>query len=101
MMVFFTNSSVMEFYVGHLYLFPFFSVTDGFAWFWMGSHRKNMLEVYALSPQRSSLSSRHLLVKSQQWKHQNSVYNLFKVNYKETNTTSHSVLVFPLLTLNR
>ena len=62
----------------------------------------------------------HLLVKSQQWKHQNNNWNLFKVNNKDTTTTSmasswcsslfivnfeqisHIVLVFPflILTLN-
>ena len=31
---------------------------------------------------------RHLLVQSQQWKHQNNVWNLFKVNSKDTRTTS-------------
>ena len=52
-------------------------------------------------------SSRHLPVQSQQWEHQSNVWNLFKVNNKDTRTIitdfgqiSHIVLVFPLLTLN-
>ena len=32
--------------------------------------------------------SRHLLVQSQQWKHQNNVWNRFKVNIKDTRMTS-------------
>ena len=32
--------------------------------------------------------NRHLLVHSQQWKHHNNVRNLFKVNNKDTGTTS-------------
>ena len=35
MLVVFTNSSLMEFQVGYLALFRFFSVIDGFEWFWM------------------------------------------------------------------
>ena len=41
---------------------------------------------------------RHLLVKSQQWKNKNTVWNLFKVNNKDTYDV---VLVSLLLTLNR
>ena len=32
--------------------------------------------------------SRHLLAQSQQQKHQNNVWNLFKVNHKDTRATS-------------
>ena len=32
--------------------------------------------------------SQHLLVQSQQWKHQKNVRNLFKVDNKDTRTTS-------------
>ena len=48
-------------------------------------------------------SSRHLLVQSQQRKHQINVGNLFKVNNKKNRTTSFSLitLVFPLLILNK
>ena len=42
--------------------------------------------------------SRHLLVQKQQWKHQNNVWNLFKVNNKDTRRL---VLVSLLLSLNR
>ena len=38
---------------------------------------------------------RHLLAHGQQWKHQNNVWNLFKVNNRDTST------FFFLLTLNR
>ena len=43
--------------------------------------------------------TRYLFVQSQQWKHQNNARNLFKVNNKDTRTTSTDVivLVFPLL----
>ena len=34
------------------------------------------------------LSSQHVLVQSQQWKHQNNKWNLFKVNNKDTRTTN-------------
>ena len=34
----------------------------------------------------------HLLVQSQQWKHQNNVPNMFKVNNKETRTTLMTLL---------
>ena len=33
-------------------------------------------------------SSRHLLIQSQLWKHQKNVWNMFKVNNKDTRTTS-------------
>ena len=49
------------------------------------------------------LTSRYLLVQSHQWKHQENVWNWFKVN-KNTRTTSltlYIVLVFPLLTWNK
>ena len=37
----------------------------------------------------SSISpSRHILVQSQQWKHQSNVWNLFKVNDKDIGTAS-------------
>ena len=39
----------------------------------------------------------YLLVQSQQWKHQNNMWNLFKVNNKDTRTTSLTLL----FTLNR
>ena len=42
--------------------------------------------------------SRHLLVQSQQWKHQNNVWNLTKVNNKDTDVND-VVLVSLLLTL--
>ena len=42
----------------------------------------------------------HLLVQCQQWKHQNSVWNLFKVN-SESNHVSDFFLVSSLLNLNR
>ena len=60
---------------------------------------------------RSSDSpSRHLLVQSQQWKHQSNVWSLFNFNNKDTRTTSmtylinfeqisHIVLVFPFFPL--
>ena len=63
------------------------------------------------------VSSRQILVRSERWKHQNNARNLFKVNDKDTRTTlmlmmwfwilycwlwtGFSVLVFPLLTLNK
>ena len=37
---------------------------------------------------RYILPSQHLLDQSQQWKHKTNVWNLFKVNYKDTRTTS-------------
>ena len=43
------------------------------------------------------IPSRHLLVQSQQWKPQNNMGNLFKVNNKDTRTTSIRIL----LTCNR
>ena len=48
MLVFFTNSSHIEFQVGYLALFQLFSVKDGFEWFWMGRLHWNiqlMLEI--------------------------------------------------------
>ena len=42
MLVFFTNLGLMEFQVRYLASFLFFSVTDGFEWFWMGSLHKNI-----------------------------------------------------------
>ena len=44
----------------------------------------------------------NLPAQSQQYKHLNKVWNLFKVNNKDTrNTSKDVVLVFLLLTLNR
>ena len=63
----------------------------------------------------NSFPSRHLLVQSQQEKHRDNVWNLFKINNKNTRATSltsfccllcncerisHIVLEFVLLTLN-
>ena len=48
--------------------------------------------------------SRYLLVQSQQWKYQNNVWNLFKVNNKETRTMNDVIDIFLkslLLTLSR
>ena len=60
--------------------------------------------------------SRHLLVQSQQWKHQKNVWNLFKVKIEDTKRCqwprfgviivnfeyiSHIVLVIQIVTLNR
>ena len=42
MLVFFTNLSLMEFQVRYLVLFLFFSVIDGFEWFWMESLSENI-----------------------------------------------------------
>ena len=42
MLVFFTNSSLMEFQVIYLALFLLFSVIDDFEWFWMESLHKNI-----------------------------------------------------------
>ena len=58
------------------------------------------------------IPSRHLPVQSQHWKHQNNMWNPFKVNNKDTicrstvlivnfEQISRNVLVFSLLTLNR
>ena len=45
--------------------------------------------------------SQHLLVQNQQWKHQKNIWNLFKVNNKDTGTTSFDVVLASLLlTLN-
>ena len=46
---------------------------------------------------RPSLPSRYLLVKSQEWKHQDNVWNLFKISNKDFRDV---VLVSLLLTLN-
>ena len=43
-------------------------------------------------------SFRHLLVQSQQWKHE---WNLFKVNNKDSKNFEQIFLVFPMLTLNK
>ena len=40
MLIFSVDSSPIEFQVGYLFLFHFFSVIDGFVWFWMGSCQK-------------------------------------------------------------
>ena len=42
MLVFFTNSSLMEFQVRYLLLFPHFWVIDNFKLFWMGILHKNI-----------------------------------------------------------
>ena len=42
MLVYFTNFSLMEFQVRYLVLFLFFSVIDGFEWFWMENPQKNI-----------------------------------------------------------
>ena len=42
MLVFFTNSSLMEFHVRYLALFLLFAVIDSFEWFWMGRLHKNI-----------------------------------------------------------
>ena len=42
MLVFFTNSSLMEFQVRYLALFLLFSVIGDFRWFWMGNLYKNI-----------------------------------------------------------
>ena len=42
MLVFFTNSGLMEFRVRYLALFLLFSVIDNFKWFWMESLHKNI-----------------------------------------------------------
>ena len=55
-------------------------------------------EIVGTNKSQKSLPSRHLLNQSQQWKHQNNVQKLFKVNFEQT---LHIVLVFPLLTLNK
>ena len=44
----------------------------------------NIYQVFYILP----MPSWHLLVQSQQWKHQNNVWNMFKVNNKDTKTTS-------------
>ena len=40
------------------------------------------------------LPCRHLLVQSQQWKHQNNVWNMFKINNKDTWMTSKLFKLF-------
>ena len=66
--------------------------------------------MFILITQYIANTSRHLLVQSQLWKHQNNVYKLFKVNNINTRTGVFIVnfeqillivLVFPLLTLNK
>ena len=62
-----------------------------------------------------SIPSRHLIIQNQQWKHYNDVWNLFKVNNRDTDQRqwprsgvfiinfeqiSHFVLVLPLLNFN-
>ena len=42
MLVFFANSSPMEFQVIYLTLFLLFSVIDGLGWFWMGNLNRNI-----------------------------------------------------------
>ena len=42
MLVFFTNLSLMEFWVRYLALFLLFSVIGGFRWFWMKNLHKNI-----------------------------------------------------------
>ena len=39
--------------------------------------------------------SRYLLVPSQYWKHQKNLWNLFKVNSKDTRTTLLTLLLYP------
>ena len=52
--------------------------------------------------QVSALPRNHLLVESKQWKHQNNVWNLFKINKKGTRSNTIEVVqVSLLLTLNR
>ena len=45
--------------------------------------------------------SRYFLEQIQQWEHQSNVWNLFKINNKDTRTTSDVVLVSLLSNLNR
>ena len=52
-------------------------------------------------PVLSTLPIWQLLVQSQQLKHQNNVWNLFKVINKDTRTTSLDLVVFLLLVLNK
>ena len=42
MLVFFSNLSLTEFQIRYMVLFLFFSVIDGFEWFWIGSLHKNI-----------------------------------------------------------
>ena len=55
-------------------------------------------------------NSRYLIIQSQQWEHQRNVWNLLKINNKIFNfgvfiinfkQIPYSILVFPLLTLNK
>ena len=46
------------------------------------------------------VTSRHLPVQSQQWKQDRNVWNLFRVNNKDSGTTSDVVLLSVWLTLN-
>ena len=50
--------------------------------------KKWRLKVVACFYKENPSASQHLLVPNQQWKHQNNVWNLFKVNNKDTRTTS-------------
>ena len=68
------------------------------------SHKINSFYVkvvlYLLGPSTRfhALSSRHLLVQSQQWKYQNNMWDLSKINEKQNDDV---VLVFSLLVLNK
>ena len=44
--------------------------------------------MWLLHPSTKTQTSRHLLVQSQQWRHQNNVWNLFQVNNKDNRTMS-------------
>ena len=56
---------------------------------WYNSRKFTILRERAfLTLYVETVTSRHLLVQSQQWKHQNNMWNLFKVNNKDTKTTS-------------
>ena len=60
MLVFFTNSNLVEFQIGYLALFRRFSVTSSFGWFWM-----EIFEEYLVSagvPQDSILGSTFFLL---------------------------------------
>ena len=49
----------------------------------------NVLKIKSMKlRQLQLLPSQQLLVQSQQWKHQNNVWNLFKINNDDTRTTS-------------
>ena len=55
----------------------------------------------------SDIPSQYLLTQSQQWKHQNNVWNLFKVNNKDSfffvnfEQIAHIAMMFSLLTLSK